>query len=155
LTGAEHVAERPSLFIRPFAVYLAIIVYLAINVYLERETLMRLVSLIRVGIVALGLGMTGGALAADDEGKFTFKYLNDDANVEAGAALWKQQCRHCHGASAYPGKAPKLKPYKYTPEFVYDRVTNGFRKMPPWKAVYSQEQRMALTAFIKSRSFSP
>ena len=115
-------------------------------------------SLLRPGLAALALGTLGAgsaAHAADNEAKFTFKYMNDDANIQAGEVLWKQQCRHCHGALAYPGKAPKLKPHKYTPEFVYDRITNGFRKMPAWKEVYSVEQRMALTAFIKSRSYSP
>ena len=66
-----------------------------------------------------------------------------------------QQCRHCHGRSAYPGKAPKLKPRKYTPEFVFDRVTNGFRKMPAWKEVYSADERRAIVAYVLSREFSP
>ena len=83
------------------------------------------------------------------------EFLNDEKNVVVGKALWQKQCRHCHGKSAYPGKAPKLKPRKYTPDFVYDRVTNGFRKMPPWKAVFSDEERMAITAFVMSKKFSP
>ena len=33
--------------------------------------------------------------------------------------------------SAYPGKAPKLNPGTYTPDFIFDRVTYGFGKMPP------------------------
>ena len=87
--------------------------------------------------------------------EFTDQYLADEKNVALGQALWQKQCRHCHGASAYPGKAPKLKPRKYKPDFVYDRVTNGFRKMPGWKEVFSVEERMAIVAFVKSRSFSP
>jgi mono/diheme cytochrome c family protein len=86
---------------------------------------------------------------------FTFAYLNNPKHIDEGRELWQQQCRHCHGASAYPGKAPKLKPRKYKPKFVYSRITNGFRKMPPWEAVYTLEQRMALVAFIKSGEFSP
>ena len=81
--------------------------------------------------------------------------MNDEKNVEEGRDLWQKQCRHCHGASAYPGKAPKLKPRKYKPKFVFARITNGFRKMPPWKEVYTLQQRMALVAFIKSGDFSP
>lgn len=69
--------------------------------------------------------------------------------------VWDEQCRHCHGNSAYPGKAPKLKPGAYTPDFVYDRVTYGFRAMPPWKDVYNLQQCMAVVAYIKSDSFSP
>ena len=69
--------------------------------------------------------------------------------------MWEGQCRHCHGKAAYPGKAPKLKPRRYKPDFVYDRVSNGFRKMPGWKDVYSVDERMAVTAYILSRQFSP
>ncbi len=81
--------------------------------------------------------------------------LEDPLKVTMGQDLWQQQCRHCHGRSAYPGKAPKLKPRKYKPEFVFDRITNGFRKMPPWKDVFSDDQRVALVAWILSKDFSP
>ncbi len=94
------------------------------------------------------------AAAADGPPEFTEAFMSDAANITAGGELWKQ-CRHCHGAKAYPGKAPKLKPRKYKPSFVYNRITKGFRKMPPWKDVFSQEQRMQLVAFIKSKQFSP
>lgn len=86
---------------------------------------------------------------------FTEEFLADAAHIDAGKAIWEEQCRHCHGKSAYPGKAPKLKPAKYEPDFVYRRVTDGFRKMPPWKDVYSDEERMAVTAYILSEEFSP
>lgn len=86
---------------------------------------------------------------------FTKAYLDDAKNQKAGEELWQDQCRHCHGASAYPGKAPKLKPYRYKPDFVFDRVANGFRKMPAWAEVYSKEEIMALVAFILSDDFSP
>lgn len=98
---------------------------------------------------------TTAVLASEESPDFTEAYLADMANVEQGKALWQKQCRHCHGASAYPGKAPKLKPRKYTPDFVFARITNGFRKMPPWKAVFTLEERMALVAWVKSRRFSP
>jgi mono/diheme cytochrome c family protein len=86
---------------------------------------------------------------------FTEEFLHDAANIDAGAAIWQEQCRHCHGAKAYPGKAPKLRPSRYEPEFVYRRVTDGFRKMPPWKDVYTDEERMQITAYVLSDSFSP
>ena len=57
---------------------------------------------------------------------FTEAYLSDEANIVAGGEIWADQCRHCHGAKAYPGKAPKLKPARYKPNFVYRRVTDGF-----------------------------
>lgn len=86
---------------------------------------------------------------------FDKAYLSNNKNIEAGKDVWEQQCRHCHGKAAYPGKAPKLDPGKYTPDFVYDRVTYGFGKMPPWKDVFSIEQRKAVTAYVKSDNFSP
>ncbi|MBX2855034.1 MAG: c-type cytochrome [Rhodobacteraceae bacterium] len=86
---------------------------------------------------------------------FTAEFLSDETNISVGGEHWKAQCRHCHGAKAYPGKAPKLKPRKYKPDFVYRRVTDGFRKMPPWKDAYTDEERMQIVAYILSGSFSP
>jgi len=40
-------------------------------------------------------------------------------------------------------------------DHIFDRVTNGFRKMPSWKQVFSYQQRMGVVAYIKSDSFSP
>lgn len=81
-------------------------------------------------------------------------FLEDPAHVKAGRKLWKQ-CRHCHGKAAYPGKAPKLKPKRYDAAFVYDRITYGFEKMPPWKDVFDATQRAQLVAYILSNRFSP
>lgn len=86
---------------------------------------------------------------------FTAAVMQDPNYIESGKQVWDGQCRHCHGNSAYPGKAPKLKPSGYQPEFVYDRVTNGFRKMPGWKAIFNEKQRVGVTAYIMSDSFSP
>lgn len=95
--------------------------------------------------------------AAGDEPvpRFDAAYMSNAANIETGQAVWAKQCRHCHGSSAYPGKAPKLRPSGMEPEFIFDRVTNGFRGMPPWKAVFTVEERGGVTAYIKSDSFSP
>lgn len=81
--------------------------------------------------------------------------LKDPKLVALGETAWQQQCRHCHGASAYPGKAPKLSPGAMEPDFIYDRITYGFKGMPPWKAVFSEQQRIGLVAYIKSDRFSP
>ena len=86
---------------------------------------------------------------------FTEAYLVDAENIATGETIWVDQCRHCHGAKAYPGKAPKLKPAKYQPDFVYRRVTDGFRKMPAWKDAYSDNERMQIVTYIMSDSFSP
>ena len=89
--------------------------------------------------------------------EMTAEYLADPANIAVGKQVWEEQCRHCHGKNAYPGKAPKLKPKRYRrrPEFVWDRVTNGFRKMPAWDEAYTAEERMGVVAYIVSKSFSP
>ncbi len=115
-------------------------------------------------IVGFGLAVlaTQSALAGDEAPaaketppEFTKAYLDDAKNQKAGEVIWQEQCRHCHGASAYPGKAPKLKPYRYKPPFVFDRITNGFQKMPPWIEIYSKQERMTLVAYILSDDFSP
>lgn len=95
------------------------------------------------------------ATSADGEPVFTEAFMASQANFDAGRDIWRDQCRHCHGKSAYPGKAPKLKPKRYTADFVYRRITKGFRKMPPWEDVYNQEERMQIVAFIMNRKFSP
>ena len=81
--------------------------------------------------------------------------LKDTAMITQGEKLWQDQCTHCHGARAYPGKAPKLQPRTYKPEFVWDRVHNGFRAMPPWKDVYKPEEVLALVAYVLSDDFFP
>ena len=81
--------------------------------------------------------------------------LKDPKMIAAGEALWKDSCAHCHGSKAYPGKAPKLQPHKYNAEFVWDRVHNGFKDMPPWKEVYTPEQVISLVAWVKSEDFWP
>ena len=119
-----------------------------------------------VALLTLAMVMAWGTASAgaksDDAEKssepppeFTEAYLNDPANVEAGKAIWQDQCGLCHGASAYPGKAPKLKPRRYKPDWVFRRVTKGFRQMPAWKEIYTREERMSVVAFVMSKKFSP
>ncbi len=109
--------------------------------------------------VAAIAGAGSVAAAAQDSAEkppeFTEAYLNDPVNIAAGEAIWAEQCRACHGRSSYPGKAPKLKPRRYTPEFVFQRVTKGFRKMPAWIDVFDWDERKSVAAYVKSRRFSP
>lgn len=86
---------------------------------------------------------------------FSDAYLASVDAIATGEDLWAKQCRHCHGNSAYPGKAPKLTPARYTPDFTFDRITNGFRKMPAWKTVFTLDERTGLVAYILSDQFSP
>jgi len=109
------------------------------------------------------LCLLGAATAGAQEQKavkepmpvFDKAFLSNKANIKTGKGVWDNQCRHCHGAAAYPGKAPKLNPGQLQPDFIYDRVTFGFGKMPAWKDVFSHEQRTGVVAYIKSRDFSP
>jgi mono/diheme cytochrome c family protein len=48
-----------------------------------------------------------------------------------------------------------LEPKKLTAEDVYLRMTYGWRRMPPWEDVLSQDERMAVAAYVKSKNFSP
>lgn len=95
--------------------------------------------------------MTTPLRAADVQ--FTKEFLDDPGNITAGKEIWLNQCSRCHGQRAYPGKAPKLKPSKYAPEFVFKRITKGFRGMPSWEAMYDEKQRMSITAWVMSRDF--
>lgn len=103
-----------------------------------------------MGLVALSVA---GSAHADETG-LTEAFLNDPEQIALGQTLFKQQCARCHGKSAYPGKAPKLKVGKLTAEDVYLRVSYGFRKMPAWEDVFSDEERMAIAAFVKSSKFA-
>lgn len=95
------------------------------------------------------------APATEPMPKFDSAYMANASAINSGKEVWDTQCRHCHGNSAYPGKGPKLSPGRMEPDFIFDRVTYGFQKMPPWKDVFSLEQRKAVVAYIKSTSFSP
>ncbi len=121
----------------------------------------RAISLFAAAFVAAVHGIAAAQSAKTDkagrepEPVFDKKYLADAKAIQTGKEVWDGQCRHCHGASAYPGKAPKLDPGALEPGFIYDRVTYGFGKMPGWKDVFSLEQRKSVVAYIKSREFSP
>jgi len=109
----------------------------------------------RIACAAAALLAAAPALSQEKAPVFDKKYLAGKANIELGRNVWETQCRHCHGAAAYPGKAPKLNPGQLEPGFIYDRVTYGFGKMPAWKDVFSVEQRKGVVAYIKSDDFSP
>jgi mono/diheme cytochrome c family protein len=89
-----------------------------------------------------------------DETELTEEFLSDPAQIALGQELFQGQCSKCHGKGAYPGKAPKLNARKLTPEDVYLRVAYGFRRMPAWEDVYTDEELMAITAYVKSDRFS-
>lgn len=85
--------------------------------------------------------------------EFTPEFLGDPKNVQRGRTVWQARCQFCHGKTAYPGKAPKLDPSRYTPAFVYDRVANGFQGMPPWRHEFSVDELKSVVAYVLSREF--
>lgn len=89
------------------------------------------------------------------EAVFSNSFLNDPDNIALGQTIWSKRCRFCHGKAAYPGSAPQLKPWRYQPEFIYNRVTNGFRGMPALKREFSETERRAIVAYVLSGKFSP
>ncbi len=108
-----------------------------------------------LALAAIGpvlLTLAAGGAAADPV--FTDAYLADPANVALGKKLFKQQCALCHGHLAYPGKAPHLKPKPLAPDDIYARITYGYGKMPAWEDVFTDAERMAITAYLKSPNFS-
>ena len=108
-----------------------------------------------IAVLVVPVAAAQGKKGPEKPPVFDQKFLSSAANIETGRKVWDAQCRHCHGAAAYPGKAPKLKPGELEPDFIFDRVTNGFGKMPAWKDVFSLKERMAVAAYIKSGEFSP
>jgi mono/diheme cytochrome c family protein len=131
--------------------------------FYSRIALLRVVTfgLIAAGAFAFFIaaaGSPGGAQtpeARDPPPPLPVEVLKDTKVIAQGEALWQEQCTHCHGSKAYPGKAPKLEPRRYKPEFVWDRLHNGFRNMPPWKEVYTPEQEIAIVAYVLSDEFWP
>jgi mono/diheme cytochrome c family protein len=85
---------------------------------------------------------------------FPKELLNNPEVIKEGKEVFGRICKFCHGKAAYPGKAPALNPSRYTPEFVYDRVTNGFRGMASFKEQFTDKERQAVTVFIMSNEFS-
>ncbi len=110
-----------------------------------------LAALVLFGVLAAP-ALAGGS--GEKAPQFTEDFLNDAEVLAMGQEIWADQCQFCHGKNAYPGKAPKLKPRKYTPEFVYKRVTKGFKGMPAWEDVYSDEERMSVAAWVMNKDFS-
>jgi mono/diheme cytochrome c family protein len=104
-------------------------------------------------LIGLWAVSTVGSTQAD-ETELTEEFLSDPAQIALGQTLFQGQCAKCHGKGAYPGKAPKLNVRKLTPEDVYLRVAYGFRKMPAWEDVFTEEELMAITAYVKSDRFS-
>ena len=106
-------------------------------------------------VLMIVMTLAGIPASAEEKPEFSAKVMSDPANFELGKEIWFEQCTHCHGYKAYPGKAPKLKPGRYKAEFVFKRVSKGFRKMPAWEDVYDRKERIAVVVYIMHKDFSP
>lgn len=115
---------------------------------------MKMTKLLSQFLLTAVLSLVLPVLAEDDLPPFPAELLNNPEYVQTGKDVFGQICKFCHGKSAYPGKAPKLNPARYTPEFVYDRVTNGFRGMPSFKEQFSEKQLQGVAVFVMSKEFS-
>ncbi|MGH6924416.1 MAG: c-type cytochrome [Propylenella sp.] len=95
-------------------------------------------------------------VGAEEPPAFSEEFLKDAKNVEMGKVVW-ETCAGCHGARAYPGKAPKLRPRRYTPEFVFHQATFGSKngKMPPFGDAFTRDERMAVVSWVLSKQFTP
>lgn len=108
-----------------------------------------------LALLVAGLLLFPPPLAAEEEAPDLGEaVLGERERIDEGREIFQEQCSLCHGRSAYPGKAPRLRPSRYSPEFVFDRVSNGFRDMPAWGDAFTQEELISVVAYIMSDRFS-
>jgi len=108
--------------------------------------------MIAVSVAALTCSAWGQETAEQEP--FPKELLGNPEYIEIGKEVFGKICQYCHGKTVYPGKAPKLNPVRYTPEFVFGRVTNGFRAMPSFKETFSEKERQGVTVYVLSQEFS-
>lgn len=105
-------------------------------------------------VAAFCAAPAGWSWGEGDLPPFPKDLLGNAEYVATGKEVFAKICKFCHGKAAYPGKAPRLNPSRYTPEFVYDRVTNGFRAMPAFREQFSERELQGVVVYIMSREFS-
>lgn len=121
----------------------------------KRDLLLAAAPLIALlAVPALGADGEEQAALPPAEQAFTEDFLSDPQVIALGQDVWQSRCRFCHGRATY-GKAPRLRPSRYNPQFIYNRVTHGFRGMPSFKEEFSEEQRRAVAAYVLSDRFAP
>lgn len=79
--------------------------------------------------------------------------LENDEAIANGSLRFAQNCNYCHGSNGSGGKHRKLQCRDFTPDYVFDTISNGLESgsyfMPPWDH-FSEEKRWELVAFIMS-----
>ncbi len=80
--------------------------------------------------------------------------LTDPAKIEEGRQQFRVTCAvaYCHGPEGrIGGGAPALRGrHVGTPDYVYNVITNGRRRMPPWRSQLPPEKIWALVAYVLS-----
>jgi mono/diheme cytochrome c family protein len=118
-----------------------------------REEGVRFTSL-AAGSLAAIMALASGMPASADPSEFPESFMADMTNIREGRELFRAQCGHCHGSRAYPGKAPRLRPDRYEPDFVFWAIKGGYGRMPSFDEHFNDEEVMQIVAFVKSRYFS-
>ena len=112
-----------------------------------------------LGLIAFSSTLPGHAPRAEeaaapppaDAPAFSPAFLGDPKVIVHGRQVFFKRCTFCHVPVGHlGGHAPQLRPNALTPDFVFDRVTKGFRLMPAWGPLISEDDRRAVTAFIMS-----
>ena len=77
--------------------------------------------------------------------------LKDPGAVAEGRRLYHSTCTfYCHGREGRVGRGPKLRGRHFEPDYVYQRIANGFPPMPGYQRTLSPEQLWDLVAYVLS-----
>jgi mono/diheme cytochrome c family protein len=100
------------------------------------------------------LGSVDPTVPTAQDLEFPEEFMTDMTVIREGRDLFQQQCGHCHGSRAYPGKAPRLRPDRYEPDFVFWVIQGGYGNMPSMGEMFDDEETKKIVAWIKSNIFS-
>lgn len=84
------------------------------------------------------------------------RFVESDASVAAGAALFANVCAACHGAQGEGGIGPNLTDAYWIHDpsdlSVFELISKGIldKGMPPWEAALSGEERAQLVAYVQA-----
>ena len=81
-------------------------------------------------------------------------WAQDRAQIEAGAAVYKDKCAPCHGERLVnPGSSFDLRKLRADERPRFDKsVTEGKGQMPAWGGMLSDEEMDQLWAYIRSKA---
>jgi len=77
-----------------------------------------------------------------------------EGDVEAGAAVYEENCATCHGEKLRAtGAAPDLKGLGADQRAKFDMmVSQGKGQMPSWEGVLSDDEKASVWAYIRARA---